>query len=717
MQTKLVNLNMNLLLLTLLVLNNLVFPIFVISQNRTYGESTVVRSPTVSVSDLIEKSAEVADLEQDHSDLAEELAELSAHPLNLNAAGEEDLARIPFLTTGARKGLADYLKTYGEMLSVYELQAVQGFDSLLIRQILPFITILPVSHIPSPTPGNLVRFGHSEFLVRYSQQFPKSLGYLAADSSGNSITGQYYPGTPQKYYVRFSYTWFDKLRIGFAGEKDPGEQFFRGAQPNGMDYYAAYLHLSNIGILKALTIGNFKASFGQGLTMGCGISMGSVPGFAANFPVSGGIRPALSMNEMSYLRGMAVSLKIKHLEINGFVSYHPRDATSAAMDTITSAVTEISAFTNTGYHRTRLELAKREVVKELICGGNMNYTRSLSQQFGFKIGLTGVYSRYSVVLAPATEPYNRFGFHGNQNLNTGLDFQIRTHGVYFFGEIGRSLNGGLAWLAGLNMAPDSRVSLTMIYRNYQRQFQNLLSNAFGQNSINANERGIYMAINTMVNPKVDITGYIDLFVFPWLKYRVDAPSPGKEVGLLLGWHASRNATISLRFYQKSVRSNATGESNQIMHKSIDNLTRNYRIAIEWLPANGVRMTTRIESKEAGIFAGKRVFGYFLYQEVQIRLLKWLESIAFRFALFDIPDYATRIYVYEPDVLYGYSVPAYQGKGLRTSGLLKLRLSRRIDFWVRGGITWYSDRSEVGTGLDATPGNIRSELTGQLMIKL
>ena len=667
--------------------------------------------------DQFEKSVETFEMTQDYTDLIEDLDDLARKPVKINIAKEEDLNSIPFLTPNQRKALLDYVSTFGEVLSVYELQSIPGFDSLLIMKIEPFISISPPSHIPVPTPKNLIRFGHHDLLLRYEQTFPKSTGYMANDSVRRVDPDSWYRGSPQRYYFRYNYGWFDKLRIGIAGEKDPGEQFFIGAQSNGMDFYAGYLCLNNIGILKNLTIGNFRVSYGQGLTIGSGLSLGSVPGFSTNIPMANGIRPSLGMSEGSYLRGLATTIKIKRIEISGFASYHPRDATVTLSDSVSSLAEAISSFTGTGYHRTGLELAKRNVLTELLCGGNINFSMAPNQQFGFKIGLTGIYNKYSAAVMPKIYPYNQFGFRGNQNLNTGLDFQIRYLGMYLFGEISRSLNGGMAWLTGAVLTPDPRVYITVIYRNYQSIYQNLFSNAFGQNSLNANERGIYMAINAAVHPKVNLSGYCDLFTFPWLKYRVDAPTRGQEFGVVLGWQASRNVMINLRFYQKNMRSNETVEPNQIIHKLCDYLTRSYRFGIEWLSGNGILLKTRIEAKESGESIANRPFGYLIYQEAQVKLLKWLENITLRFGLFDIPDYASRIYVYEPEVLYGYSIPAFQGKGMRTCIVLKIRISRKFDIWMRGGLTRYNDRNEVGTGLDLTKGNIRGELTGQLLIRL
>jgi hypothetical protein len=339
-----------------------------------------------------------------------------------------------------------------------------------------------------------------------------------------------------------------------------------------------------------------------------------------------------------------------------------------------------------------------------------------NQQFGFKIGFTGVYYHYSATINPGNYPYNNFDFRGNHDLNTGLDFQVRYHGTYMFGEMARGSNGGLAWLTGIMSAPDPRVSVTLIVRNYQPEYQNIFSNAFGQNSLNTNEIGIYAAVNAAIHPKLNVSGYFDYFQFPWLKYRVDRPCSGQEFGTMLAWKFSGNMMINLRFCQKNNQSNETAEPNRNIHPIVNSHTRSYRLGIEWLPCNGLILKTRAEGRESGEVTLSHTLGVLIYQDAQINVLKWPESLTIRFALFDIPDYNTRIYTYEPEVLYGYSVPAYQGRGMRSCILLKFGLSGRTDLWIRGGITCYSDRNKVGTGLDMTEGNTRGDLTGQILIR-
>jgi hypothetical protein len=648
--------------------------------------------------------------------LYEQMSDRSARPVNLNDADEDDIGKIPFLSPAQQKNLLEYTATYGELFSIYELQSIAGFDSTLIRKIEPYIVIKPKSNLPSFTPANLIRYGHQDLLLRYEQTFPKAAGYLFSDSLKMAKSGSFYPGGPQKYYFRYNYNWFDKIRVGIAGEKDPGEQMFRGAQSSGMDFYSGYVSISKIGFLENLTVGNFRAGFGQGLTFGSGLSLNSIPGFTSN-PVSiGGVNPSLAMNEGAYLRGLAATVKISRLRVSGFVSYHPRDATVLKFDTAVGQTAEISSLIETGYHRTSLEIAKRNTLTELVAGGNANLTMAPSQKIGFRIGLTGVYARYSAGLARSDDLYKKFSFSGDHNLNAGLDFQMRYGKLYWFGEISRSMNSGMAWLSGITLAADQRVSLTLVFRDYQPQYQNLYSHAFGQQSMNCNEQGVYLSMNAAVNPKIKVSGFLDFFRIPWLKYRVDGPSQAMESGILLAWSLGRNVTLNFRYLHKKNRTNISDGEDQNLHKLADYQSRGYQLDINWTHDAKVSFKTRFDVKEVAEQQGKSNYGYLIYQDFRYNPNRLFSGIVTRFGLFDVPSYSTRIYAYEPEVLYGYSVPAYQGKGLRFCAVLKFKILKSAVFWVRGGITWYIDRTEVGSGLDMTDGNMRGEATAQIMFK-
>jgi hypothetical protein len=103
--------------------------------------------------------------------------------------------------------------------------------------------------------------GENELLMRYSQQIEKSVGYeKSADSSS------YYLGSPQKLFLRYKYSYKNLLQYGLLGDKDAGEQFFKGYQKYRFDFYSFHFFFAkNLGIIKSLRLGDFTVNMGQGL--------------------------------------------------------------------------------------------------------------------------------------------------------------------------------------------------------------------------------------------------------------------------------------------------------------------------------------------------------------------------------------------------------------------------------------------------------------------
>ena len=92
-------------------------------------------------------------------------------------------------------------------------------------------------------------------------------------------------------------------------------------------------------------------------------------------------------------------------------------------------------------------------------------------------------------------------------------------------------------------------------------------------------------------------------------------------------------------------------------------------------------------------------------------------VNFRFGLFDT-DYNARIYSYENDILYGYSIPAYVGKGFRTYFNIRYTVVENfIDIWIRYSQFGYVDKENIGTQLTEINGNNKSEVKLQMRIKL
>jgi hypothetical protein len=363
-----------------------------------------------------------------------------------------------------------------------------------------------------------------------------------------------------------------------------------------------------------------------------------------------------------------------------------------------------------GFHRLPKEIQNKNIIRERIYGGNLNYRNNY-----FSIGVTAFRSQWSSSLNPRIYPYNRFSFQGNENLNIGSDFQFGLRNIYFFGEIGRSRNGGTAWLLGGQFSPDSRMVFTLLYRDYQRNYQDLLSNAIGQNSANANENGFILTFNSRLLSRLTVSGYADLFRFPWLKYQVDFSTHGSEYQIQGDYTAGKYVLMHLRVRIKTKQVNVSGTKEPITQLE-ESKSTGFRYQLDWSIHSALQLKNRFEILENRKDISYIHYGYVISQGLCLKPVMKPYSLSFLYALFDTDSYNERIYTYENDVLYGYSVPAYYGKGIRFSVLADWSPLKWLTLWVKFAQTFYTDRNIIGTGPEEIEGNHKSELTCQVRFR-
>jgi hypothetical protein len=77
--------------------------------------------------------------------------------------------------------------------------------------------------------------------------------------------------------------------------------------------------------------------------------------------------------------------------------------------------------------------------------------------------------------------------------------------------------------------------------------------------------------------------------------------------------------------------------------------------------------------------------------------------------FETDGYNSRLYAYENDVLYSYSIPAFFDKGYRYYVTLNYDLTKKLSFWFRWAQTIYLEKDLIGSGLDEINRNKKSEV--------
>ncbi len=670
------------------------------------------------VEDIIEQMQAGSESENlDFTALIEDLTNFAQHPLNLNDATEEELGKLQFLTDFEVKSILFYLKKTGTMYTVYELQMVYGLSPDKIQMLLPFVTVAPKAGDKQFPFMKAFSKGRHQVFTRVEQIVEEQKGYSdITDSAYQANPNQRYLGSPQKVYLKYKYNYRKKIFWGFTAEKDPGEEFFKGTQKNGFDYYSAHLQINDIKLykddlaFKSICLGDYVLQFGQGLTMWSGMAS-SKSGAAINVNKRGvDLKRYTSVDENLFMRGVATTVRFKDLDVTGFISHKKIDANISSFDSTAGEIAEISSLQITGLHTIPSELADKHAVEETVFGSYVSF----NQEY-YRLGLSYVNYAFGVPLLTTTKTYNQFDFTGRKNSNLGLNYQLVYKDIHFFGEAAMSENGGLAYLNGMQVKMATQMAFSLVHRNYGRDYQAYYAKPFSESGKSANEEGIYIGAEVAPHKKVKLTGYYDIYKFPWLKATISTPSTGNDYSVEANYFVSRNVTMSARFKHEVKPDNASGQTVDVLKTEIvDN--KKFRYQISYSPLPNLKLKNRVDFVTYQKGSGDAIHGYQLYQDISYSFSQIPLSIAARYGIFDTDTYDTRIYVYETDVLYGFSIPALYDKGTRVYLMLKYTFIKNLDVWVRVAQTNYVNKTVIGTGLTEIQGNHKTEATIQVRYK-
>ena len=692
----------------------LIFPllfwsIFVFGQKEVDEESLIQRR----IETIAEQMGE-GDENLDFNTLLDDLLYFSEHPININNKTANELAQLPMLDDIAIANLMSHIDAHGKLLNIYELQSVDGFTLPLIKQIEPFIKVSDNPDATSFSFKEMMKEGSHELILRYQQVLNAQEGYAPIeDSLLEASPNKRYLGSPQKYYARYRFKYSNKISWGLTMEKDAGEEFFKGSMKQGFDFYSGHLFVSNMGVLKAAALGDFQAQFGQGLVFWSGLAFGKSSDGVSIKRNAQGLRPYTSVDENRFLRGGGTTLKFGKFEVTAFGSYKLMDANvSATTDTLTEQEETISSIFSSGFHRTPGELADRQSITEAVYGGNVSFkSRRLS------IGVTAVGYQFSKNLKRSDALYNIHEFAGKQNSNYGLDYSYIWKNFHFFGEFALSQNLGFATINGLFMTLDPKVTITAMVRHLQPKYQALYANAVTENSRINNETGFYLGFNTNPIKNWYLNGYFDVFRFPWLRYQASSPSIGYETIAQLIYRPSRTFEVYFRYRQKNKQITESSAYSEAPIRGVEDELRNYyRLNLSYSLGKSIKLKNRIEYTRYKRGDRDVEQGFMIYQDITFKPLSFPLSFSARLAYFDTESYNARIYVYESDVLYAYSFPSYYYRGMKAYLVLRYRIHRNIDGWVRVSNLFYSNRDKIGSGLETIDGKSRTDIKVQLRFK-
>ena len=668
----------------------------------TYAQSELPES--IDFEDIIEGLLPQQELEVNYNDLYDRLFTLYSEPLDLNTAQRADFQSLFFLTDEQISNLLHYREEYGKFMTIYELLTIDGFDQSTVQRLKPFITIRQ-----DDAPVTLFADGKHEFIMRFQSILETKKGYTPPDTiAGNRLTSRY-AGRPGRIYARYRYAKAGMYSLGFTVEKDPGEQIIWDPSTSryGMDYYSFHIMLENRWIFKKIIIGDFTMDYGQGLIFGSGFRFGK--GMEPIVTVrrnSLGLRPYRSVYENKDFSGVAFAMDLKPLNINMFYSYVRRDA--VLRNSPDRQDPFISYIQTVGLHRTPTEIGAKHNLSDRSTGLNLNLKLFKDR---LELGLNGIYTVYDRAILPDPKKYNQFYFRGLTNTIGGFYFNYFMKNVHIFGEMAMTDNGGRGISAGIIASLSSVVQASLHYRNYDRQFHSFYGNAFGESTSLINEQGFYWGLKIMPVRNLVLTAYYDFFKFPWLRYRVDAPSSGHDFMLGLNYAVYEKFDLKAQFRSKRKSYNYYTDGQnfpEILPKQTNRLWLDFRYRI----SREFDIKTRLQHTIAD-FAGSKGKGFLIAQDVNYSHADY--DISVRFSLFDTDNYDSRQFLYEKDLLYVYSVPAYFNQGARYYFVVKYQILKNISFWIKFGQMKYFNIDKLGSGLEEINGNTKTDLGAQIRI--
>ncbi len=684
----------------------------------------------------VERMAEDSDDDIDYEELLDYYIFLSDNPINLNSDDMVRLVELHLISAFQFEEVKKYRRYYGDFMFLDELEMVEGFDAQTIDIIRPLVYAGQDKSKDKITFRKLARYGKHQLLGRYEQILEKQQGYLPIDDSALlAKPNSRYLGCPQKLQFRYNYNYRNQIRAGFVVEKDAGEMFFTdkvsdtiksllGKQyRRGFDFIGFHLYAKDLGIVKAAVLGDYQLSFGQGLTLWSGMTFGKAGAGSSVMKQARGIAPKASASEYGFMRGAAVTLGKGPFSGTVFYSHRWVDANVSVADSLDNEAEFVSSLQETGYHRTIGELLDRHAIRQQVVGGHLTYAIA-----HFEVGYTAYHTWLNVPLELRPSHYNQFYFQGKSLTNQGIDVKYVKGKYAVFGEMAMSLNfdstnliqtqrpWALAGLVGLTVKPAGYLNFTVMYRDYGRAYQNLLSNAFGEGSRNQGQRGVYLGVEVAPAPYWTILAYADQFQFTWLTSQVNAPSRGHDYYLRVSHSFNRRTSAYLQFRSKTKMKNST-DGEVFSHYPIFYTKNTVRFNITYELGWDIHCANKAEYAHYRNEDGSNEHGYFLCQDIAYKPENLPFSLTFRYALFDAKDYNARVYAYENDVLYSFSVPAMYGKGMRFYLLGKVKLFNSLTLYARIGRTIYSDRNTVGTGLSQIEGNHKTDLKVEAIWKL
>ncbi len=546
-------------------------------------------------------------------DYYNELVDLASEPIHINAATYDDLTRLRFLRGEQIDAILAYVDTH-PMESLNELALIDGLHDYDIRNLSCFFTVQPLSQETKLYGREVFHYAKHEILAR--------LDARNIEQSPDPLYAQ----------VRYKFNYQNRVLFGATLQRPTGA-------PVSDLQYGGYVQVNDIGHLQTLVVGNYQASFGQGLVISSPFHMGKSTYVTQLETTQEGLKKYSSVTGGG-LHGAGVTLRFGDKRLS----------------------TRVTAF---------YSLQKdNDSLRHHAVGANVSvrFNRVL-------VGVTAVENIYSdsVRYYFANAAYNQNYFRGNRQFVGGVNARWNYGIIDLFGEVATTQNKtwGVGTQVGLRATPVTDINLLLLYRYYSPTFDNTYAYAFSETSRLNDENGLYLAADITKLNHWRFTAYGDVFRFAGIKYGIPfAPSWGYDAQVQATYLPSSTWQLDGRVRAKQKGNTATYST---------------RWQFDW-EQSGWHLRTRADANISTDSVGAITYGVSLSQDVQYSFSQVPLALQFRLQGFDARHWDNRIYVYENDVLYAFSSNVTYGLGARAYMNIRWQIIPQLALYFKASTT-------------------------------
>jgi hypothetical protein len=588
-----------------------------------------------------EESFETTSETSESPEVYEVLENLRAHPLDLNSAGVDRLADLPWISPAMATKLVAYREENGPFKSIGDLAGVQGFSSIVVERLSPYV------FVGKP---RLELERKYRLRSRFGDKRPRVAGY---------------DGSSFRLYNRVSASVGGSLSACALTEKDPYEERFA-------DMLTGHAHLGRAGILGSVVAGDFWLDFAENLVLGRSRYMMKGSGVAKGR--DRGIIPNSSSVESGWLRGVAGKITLWDPGTHWFWSHRRLDAKVNADGMVTVVYQD-------GLHRSQSEIANIGRLGETIFGG-----RAALHSGFFRAGLTGFRAEYDIPFAGSNG--DLFSFEGKSYGVVGTDMGVSVGPAELFCELATSLSLGEGYLFGFSYK-EKGADLGLLYRHYDEDFYNPHSSGFSGGE-DCNEEGAYLEVTCKPTAELRLSGYMDLFRTLGPSRGSIYGSYGRDVRLEAEQKLSRKVKLVGRLYAKGKEESFGDEGVRFEER------RGWRLQADLNVSRSSMMRARFEAVFAGREGDPNVDkGSLFFCEVAFGPAEWVR-IRSRFAVFQTDSWDARLYQHESDLPGVMRNSAINGRGAMGYVLGSVRAIQGLK--VSGKVTWKRKDGELERSL-------------------